>query len=92
MIALVVVLFSPLASADPDGLERVAENIGFLGAGADAPYTILPDYTIPFLGATSLSTIVAGIIGAVLVAAIAVGIGRALNRPDTSRSQQAKVG
>jgi cobalt/nickel transport system permease protein len=81
IVALVVVLFSPLASANPDGLERVAENLGFISLGADAPYTILPDYTIPFLGETSLSTIVAGVIGALVVAAVAVGVGRLLRRP-----------
>src|SRR5688572_18587005 len=32
LIALVVVLLSPFASADPDGLERVAGNLGFLEA------------------------------------------------------------
>ena len=81
IIALAVVLFSPLASADPDGLERVAENIGFLGQGQAAPYTILPDYAIPFLGQTPVSTIVAGLIGALIVAAIAYGAGRLLSRP-----------
>jgi hypothetical protein len=28
--ALVVIVLAPLASADPDGLERVAEDQGFL--------------------------------------------------------------
>jgi cobalt/nickel transport system permease protein len=74
-------LLSPLASADPDGLERVAENIGFLEQGQAAPYTILPDYTIPFLGETGISTIVAGLVGALIVAAIAYGTGRLLSRP-----------
>lgn len=80
IIALVVVLFSPLASGDPDGLERVAEDLGFIEQGVDAPYEILPDYTIPVLGETGLSTIVAGVIGALVVAAVAVGVGRALRR------------
>ncbi|MBN1220559.1 MAG: PDGLE domain-containing protein [Anaerolineae bacterium] len=80
VVALIVVLFAPWASADPDGLERVAEKLGFIGQGLDAPYQILPDYTIPFLGETGLSTIIAGIIGALVVAAVAVGIGRLLRR------------
>lgn len=80
IVTLVVVLFSPLASANPDGLERVAEDLGFIGLGANAPYAILPDYTIPFLGETSLSTIVAGAIGALAVATVAVGVGRLLRR------------
>ena len=81
VIALVVVLFSPLASGDPDGLERVAEDLGFIEQGADAPFRILPDYTIPVLGETGASTIAAGIVGALVVAAVAVGLGRVLRRP-----------
>ncbi len=79
VIALAVVFFSPLASADPDGLERVAEDMGFLAQGQDAPFTILPDYTIPFLGETAVSTIVAGLVGALIVAALAYGVGRWLS-------------
>ena len=78
--SLVVVLLSPLASAFPDGLERVATDLGFLGTGLDAPYQILPDYTIPLLGEGALSTVVAGVIGVLLVGLLAVLAGRALNR------------
>jgi cobalt/nickel transport system permease protein len=80
LAVLIVVLLSPLASADPDGLERVAEDLGFLDRGLDAPYQILPDYTIPFLGETPLSTIVAGVIGALVVAAVAFGVARLIRR------------
>ena len=38
LIALAVVVISPLASADPDGLERVAEDMGFIAA-AKLPLT-----------------------------------------------------
>jgi cobalt/nickel transport system permease protein len=74
-------------------LERVAEDVGFLGLGQNAPFNILPDYTIPFLGETALSTIVAGLVGAVIVAAIAFGVGRTLrreaNQPAPKASQPA---
>jgi cobalt/nickel transport system permease protein len=80
LIALAVVLLSPLASAFPDGLERVAEDMGFLGTAQAAPYQILPDYTVPFLGETPLSTIVAGMIGALVVLAIAFMTGRGLQK------------
>lgn len=70
LISLAVVLISPLASASPDGLERVAIDLGFIDKGADAPYQILPDYTLPFLGESSLSTIAAGIVGLFLVGGI----------------------
>ncbi len=78
LITLVVVLLSPLASADPDGLERVATDIGFINAGQSAPYAIIPDYTLPFLGETALSTIAAGVIGVFVVGAIIMLIGRGM--------------
>jgi cobalt/nickel transport system permease protein len=79
-IALLLVLLAPFASGHPDGLEWVAESAGFLGVAQDAPYTLLPDYTIPFLGQTGLSTIVAGIVGALLVAGIVFLAARSLRR------------
>lgn len=79
-LALLVTLFSPLASGDPDGLERVATDIGFIGAGQDAPYQILPDYTVPFIGDANLSTIVSGMIGALIVFGLLYLVVRTLRR------------
>ncbi len=78
VVSLLVVFLSPLASAAPDGLERVATDMGFIGAGQSAPYEIIPDYTLPFLGETALSTIVAGVIGAAVVGVIIVLVGRGM--------------
>jgi len=78
LISLAVVLLSPLASADPDGLERVAGDLGFLSKGVSAPYAILSNYTVPFLGETALSTIVAGMIGIVVVGVIIVLLGQGM--------------
>lgn len=78
IVALLVVLISPFASGDPDGLERVAEDLGFISAGQDAPYSIIPDYTVPFLGETALSTILAGAVGIIVVAVIMILIGRGM--------------
>jgi cobalt/nickel transport system permease protein len=80
IVSLLAVLISPLASASPDGLERVAEDLGFLQSGLDAPYQLLPDYTIPFLGETAISTILAGTVGALLIAGLLVLLGRSLAR------------
>jgi len=80
VVTLLAVLISPFASGDPDGLERVAEDIGFLDLGIDAPYQILPDYTIPFLGETGLSTVLAGVVGALVVFGILFLIGRNLRK------------
>ncbi len=76
VITLAVTLLSPLASPAPDGLERVAEDHGFIEAAEDAPYEILPDYTVPFIENEALTTIVAGIIGALLVFAVALAVAK----------------
>jgi len=85
-VALLLVLAAPFASGHPDGLEWVAESAGFLHQAESAPYAILPDYTVPFLGQTGLSTIVAGIIGVLLVAAIVVAIARVAATRDVRKS------
>jgi cobalt/nickel transport system permease protein len=78
LISVMVVLLSPLASADPDGLERVAGDLGFLQTGQSAPYSIIPDYTLPFLGETPISTILAGIVGLSVVGVIIVLLGQGM--------------
>lgn len=87
IVALIVVLLAPLASANPDGLERVAIDMGFIERGADAPYQILPDYTIPLLGETAFSTILAGVIGALAVAALIIIVVRLLRRLSPTASE-----
>jgi len=69
-----------LASGSPDGLERVAEDLGFIETARDAPYNVLPDYTVPGLGEGPLSTVAAGIIGVLVVTALSLGAGTLLRR------------
>ena len=73
-----VLLMAPFASGHPDGLEWVAELTGFAESAQDAPYTLLPDYTLPFAGETPLSTILAGLVGAIVVALVLVSLTRGL--------------
>jgi len=74
IIAVVLAILSPLASSHPDGLEWVAEKSGFLGFANDAFYNIIPDYTFPGIDDPSLATIVAGILGVVIVFSVVVGL------------------
>jgi cobalt/nickel transport system permease protein len=80
LVSLFAVLLSPLASASPDGLERVAKDMGFLHLEQSAPFQILPGYTIPFLGQTPLSTIIAGAVGALVVLGLMIVIGKSLRQ------------
>jgi cobalt/nickel transport system permease protein len=84
LASLLVFFLAPFASANPDGLERVAIDLGFMEAARDAPYEILPDYTVPFLGETALSTLVAGLIGVLAIAAVAVVTARLLRASQKS--------
>jgi len=74
--ALLVALFSPLASSSPDGLERVAAEMGFLALGQDPTYEIFPGYTLPFIGGEALTTILAVTVGTMIVFGIAWLIAR----------------
>jgi cobalt/nickel transport system permease protein len=78
LISFAVVLLAPLASTDPDGLERVAGDLGFLSKGTSVPYQLIPDYTLPVLGQTQFSTILAGLIGLVVVGTVIVLLGQGL--------------
>ena len=61
VIAAVVAVSSAwLASGDPDGVERVAEDKEFIETAKDPGYEILPGYTIPGIDG-EVSTALAGI-------------------------------
>jgi hypothetical protein len=80
LIALVVALFSPLASPHPDGLERIAEDQGFIDEAQDAPYEVIPDYLFPGIATESAATIVAGLVGTLLVFGLGYGLAWILRR------------
>jgi cobalt/nickel transport system permease protein len=74
-LSILLVIFSPLASSNPDGLEWVAEQNGFLDLARVAMYKVIPDYVMPGISNTSLATIAAGILGAIVVFGVVIGIG-----------------
>lgn len=74
VIAVALAIASPLASAYPDGLEWVAEQRGFLDAAQEPLYQIIPDYVLPGVSNEALATILAGIIGTLIVFGIAVAV------------------
>jgi cobalt/nickel transport system permease protein len=84
-LALAVTLLAPLASPHPDGLERVAEDAGFIEAAQDAPYEIIPDYVLPGISNEALATIAAGVVGTLIVAGGAFAVAR-LRRQSVPRS------
>jgi cobalt/nickel transport protein len=82
-IVLVIALFaSPLASSWPDGLERVAKDLGFFEKGEDAEVlkAPIPDYKFPGLDSEGLATALSGTIGTLAMFGIGFGVALLLRR------------
>lgn len=73
---------SLLASSHPDGLEFVAEKLGFSDSAADhgAAGSPLADYALRGVGSEPVSGALAGLIGVVVVAVVAFGLMWVLRR------------
>lgn len=77
LVAVVVALFlSPFASPFPDGLEKVAFDIGFLerGEGKAVIQSPIPDYTFPGISNEKVATSVAGVVGTLLTFGVMYGV------------------
>lgn len=85
-LALVLAVLSPLASSHPDGLEWVAEEQGFLGSALEAPFKLIANYVFPGIADERLATIVAGIVGVVVVLTVTWLAGSARRRRGQQRS------
>ena len=77
LVTLAVLLLSPLASTNPDGLNRVAADLGFIHK-AQVRTGPLAGYAVPFLQSASLSKIAAGGIGIAVVGAVIVLLGQGM--------------
>jgi len=79
--------FSPFASGSPDGLEKVAEEQGFLDRGRlaevqeEAP---APDYAFPGVDDPRLATALAGFAGTLGVFLLGAGVVAVVRRPRTA--------
>ena len=72
-------IISWFASPHPDGLERVAENHGFIDKAVDSFYKIMPDYTIPGLNGFA-SNFLSGILGTLITFAFVFLVIRLISR------------
>ena len=77
-VALLLAIASPLASSHPDGLERVAEDHNFLDRAAEPFYNIIPDYTFPGVSNEAVATIIAGIVGTLVLFGLGYGLASVL--------------
>lgn len=80
IIALILAIFmSPLASSWPDGLEKVAEDKGFIEEALEEgvwKYSPIPDYAFPGVGSEVVATALAGLIGTLITITIGWLIGK----------------
>ena len=65
-ITIFLAVLIPLASSSPDGLERVVENFG-VQETAPIWNGIMSDYTIATIANPYISTLLAGILGTLIV-------------------------
>ena len=82
LIALSLAVFvSPFASTWPDGLERVAEDKGFIDLAEIQPAVSspIPDYAWPGIGNERLATSIAGLAGTVIICGLGIGLGYILS-------------
>ena len=66
-IVMALIIATPLASANPDGLEWFAERQGFIELAQSPLYEVIPDYMLPGLSNEAVATVIAGFIGALIV-------------------------
>jgi hypothetical protein len=85
LLALAVALLSPLASSHPDGLERVAQDQGFVDRAKDPPFHVISDYLFPGIHDQRLATILAGLLGTVVVFALVFALSWLIRRRRADR-------
>jgi cobalt/nickel transport system permease protein len=77
LVALGIAVFvAPLASPWPDGLEKVAQTLGFADRAVPRPLapSPMPDYAAPGLGSGPWATALAGAAGTALVFLVALAV------------------
>lgn len=79
IIAAVLAIFiSPFASSSPDGLEKVAEDKGFIEDAEEADtawdHSPVPDYAMPGVENEKVATGLAGIAGVLITLVVMTGI------------------
>jgi cobalt/nickel transport system permease protein len=77
LIGILAVFF---ASPSPDGLESVAEELGFLGSAQGPAYEVIPDYVTPGLANETAAAVLAIMLGTLLLFGVGFAVARLLRR------------
>jgi hypothetical protein len=93
LLCLILGVFvSPFASPDPDGLERVAEDKGFLEKAENEDIVLwksspIPDYAVAGVENEKVATGIAGLIGVLVTFVIGGGIAFIIVKLKSQKSQ-----
>ena len=84
--------FRKVMGRDPDGLEKIAEQQGFLEKGEKQVFkhSPIPDYTMPGISNESVATGSAGFVGTLLTFAICYGFAWLISKRNKSCSKKAE--
>jgi cobalt/nickel transport system permease protein len=88
VLAVLLAIASPLASAHPDGLMRVAQQYGFLSSAQSPLYKLIPHYSLPGVRDKTLATILAGILGTLIVFGVTIAVAHLRRRKAKSDNSQ----
>jgi len=84
---VLAIFLSPFASSSPDGLEKVAEDKGFLSRAEGAEVwesSPIPDYAIPGLGEGAIATGAAGLAGVAITFVLGYGLAKLLEKKEVA--------
>lgn len=84
LAAILLALASPLASKSPDGLDHVAEHLGFIEKTTPSYFELFPDYKLPFIAHPAAATALAVSLGTLVVFGVAWLLAGRLTTPRAS--------
>jgi cobalt/nickel transport system permease protein len=87
-MALLLAIASPLASSHPDGLISVATQYGFISNEQGPIFEVIPHYLFPGVENKAFATILAAVMGTLLVFMVAISVAYARRHRSGSSEQQ----
>jgi cobalt/nickel transport system permease protein len=84
VMAILLAIASPLASRHPDGLISVATQYGFINSEQNPLFRVIPHYSFPGIENRTLATILAAVLGTLIVFVVALGVAYSRRRKTES--------
>lgn len=84
-LAVILAIFSFLASTLPDGLERIAEDKKFISKTTNIIRSPIPDYLFPGINDEKLATTLASLSGVLIVFVLGMTLAKLIKKRDETR-------